>query len=484
MLKRGILTLGAPGSESPLKALNLESPEGEIWIHLGLAALEKWTPPRDVHFERIYLDLEAFQDDLSDWTLQAWKGALNAFLIKLVNPEGKVPQLIGYLREQKWAFAVAAIKLGVRDLITWDALFADLQASLQIKNVPESARILRFPRKGRDLADHPSMPTPVLEILRKAPKNAIPFPIEGLEGNSTAIESIRNIIRKSAPMNSAVLIIGPTGSGKKRVAQTLHRYSERAHRPFVVLDCASINPSLFESELFGHVEGAFTTATQERRGVFELAHTGTLFIDQIHLLNLEQQAKLLRALENKWISRVGSDRVVDVDVRVIAASQESLEEAVRLGKFREDLYFHIKVIDIYLPSLAERRADIPILTENILKKLSKTYKKPTLNLGEASLEKMLLYDWPGNIRELQSCLERACTLAWSEGRRELRVSDLPESVQFAAMEKFKTQSLKEATRRFEKEYIAQTLRRFGGSKEETAEALGLSVATLYRKIGS
>jgi len=482
MLRRAILSLGAPGSQAPFDLMNLTPPEGEEWVHLPISALEKWIAPKDVEFHRVYVDMEALapRGEADAWSFNAWKGALNALLVKLVHQDGKVPQLVGFSKETTWSYAVAAVKIGVRDLISFDELFADFSAHAPITKIElENANVIPFPGT-QEPATYLSLP----EVLKKFPKNAIPFPIEGLEGESAAIDFVRSTIRKSAPMNSSVLIVGPTGSGKERVADAIYRYSERSQKPFVVLDCAAINPNLFESELFGHVEGAFTNAIHARKGVFEMAHKGSLLIDQIHLLSLEQQAKLLRVLQDKRFSPVGGHESIEVDVRLIATSQVLLEEWVQVGKFREDLFFRIKVIDIYLPALSERRTDIPLLIESILKKLAKSQKRPTLQMSGPCLEKILLYDWPGNIRELKNCLERACTIAWSDVRPELRVSDLSESVQFAVMKKFKTQTLKEATKRFEQEYITQTLRKFGGSKDEAAEALGLSLATLYRKIGS
>lgn len=474
MSKRAYLILG----DSHFLTQNTSRQDMEshdVWIHLNFMDLENWTPPRDHNFYRVYVNLDSLisPENKDSWTLKAWKGTLNSLIQKLIHDDGeRVPQLVGFIKTKSYDSALMAIHLGVRDLISIDELQADYYASEKVLE----AEILTFPTFS-NLESH-------YDKSETLPKNAIPFPIEGLEGESSAINFLRTTIRKVAPSDSSVLICGPTGSGKERVAQALHRYSERDKQRFVILDCASINPQLFESELFGHVEGAFTNAHQARKGVFELAHMGTLFIDQIHLLSLEQQAKLLRALQSQSIQPVGASHNIDVDVRLICASQVPLIEWVRNGKFREDLFYRINVIDLELPSLKERRSDIPVLADSLLKKLSKTNKKPVLNLSAECLEKIILYEWPGNIRELKNCLERAATLVWSDQRKTIEISDLGENIRFAVMQKFKTPTLKEAIKRFEKEYIAQTLRRMGGSKEETAEVLGLSLASLYRKIGS
>ncbi len=481
-MKQGaVLSVGSVGSRAPYLELGRQLPEDLHWEHIPMGHLEKWQAPQNTVFDRVYLDLRAFTSLAEDAPrFEAWKASLNALLLRLVHGEGRVPLLVGYTDARDWPSGVNAVKLGVRDLVTLDEIRADLAARDPQTDSYTLGAVIPFPTRSPATSGSEIFG----ELSRSLPKTAIPFPIEGLEGNSVAIEVVRSTIRKAAPTASSVLIVGPTGSGKERVAQALHRYGDRSGQAFRVIDCAAISPELFESELFGHVAGSFTGAQSDRRGAFELAHEGTLFIDQIHLLPMEQQAKLLRALQEKKFSPVGSEALKNADVRIIASSQVPLEELVHAGRFREDLYFRLKVIDISLPALSERRTDIPVIAESLLRKLAKENRKPSLLLTPACLEKLLLYEWPGNIRELSNALERAATLAWSEQRGELLVADLPESIQFAVMKRFKTQALKDAVKRFEQEYIAQTVRRFGGSKEEAAEALGLSLATLYRKLGT
>ena len=477
-----VLSLGAAGGRAPYRELGLEAPQDLHWEHVPLVSLEKWQARHDLVFEKVYLDLRAFvvPQEMDLTALDAWKATLQTLLLKLSHGDAHAPALVGYTSSKDWKYALVGVRLGVSDLVTLDEVRGELAARKALE--PTFGEVIHFP--GRHAPPTPIPLETPLGVDSELPLSPIPFPIEGMEGNSVAIEVVRSTIRKAAPTSSSVLIVGPTGSGKERVAKALHRYGDRAAKPFRVVDCAGISPELFESEVFGHVAGAFTNAVQDRKGAFELAHEGVLFIDQIHLLPMDQQAKLLRALQDKRFSPVGSEEIRSVDIRVIASSQVPLEQLVHAGRFREDLYFRLKVIDIFLPALSERRSDIPIIAENILKKLAKENKKKILTLDPACLEKILLYEWPGNIRELGNVLERACTLAWSESRDTIHVRDLPEGVQYAVMKTYTTQALKDAVKRFEQEYIAQTVRRFGGSKEEAADALGLSLATLYRKLGS
>ena len=461
------------GSDAPLSEAFLRARPEITWDHLPLGAIEKWVPDSNLRYEKVYVDLSAIPD-VERKNLEAWKATLNALLVRLVHDDGRVPQLVGFYPAESWNFARTAVRIGVRDLCSLEELRSEWSNSASSQE-PALGELLVLPIRPHVRTAPSSEPTH---------ERVVPFPIEGLEGSSLAIETVRNVIRMSASSSASVLIIGPTGSGKERVAHALHRYSSRAAKPFQIVDCAAISPDLFESEFFGHVVGAFTNAVSDRRGALELADGGVLFIDQIHLLPLAQQAKLLRALQDKKFSPLGSDFVRSVDIRIIASSQQPLAELVHSGHFREDLYFRLGVIDIFLPALRERLGDISEIIESHLKKFAKAAHRPLLKLRPACLEKILFYEWPGNIRELGNCLERACTVVWAEGRTEIDVSDLPETLQFAVMKTMRTQGLRDAVRRFEQEHIAQTIRRFGGSKEEAAESLGLSLATLYRKLGT
>ncbi len=484
MVKYSILSLGRLGSAHPLAEAGSESmPETIQWEHISLRSIEKWTPISGLpDFKHVLVDLDALEGSGStdEHDLAGWKTALNALLGKLINLDGKVPTLAAYTRQPSWEKAQLGIKIGARHVYK----ISELNQFSENLEAKDSGNVISFPSASSGKIVPPSGSLFNNDALNKIPSNAIPFPIDGLEGTSSAVEALRSIIRKVAPTKSSVLIMGPTGTGKEKVARTIHAHSEIARGPWVVVDCAAISPELFESEFFGHIEGAFTDAKHARQGALERANGGTLFVDQVHLLTREQQAKLLRVLQEKHFTPVGSNETLSSNFRLICASQKDLHEMVRMEQFREDLFFRLNVVDITLPALSERRSDIPTLCETFLKKLAKQNKRPVLEVSNEALEKLLLYEWPGNIRELEHCMERACTMAWSDQRPTIRPSDLPETIQFAVMQQEKTQNLKDAVKRFEREYIAQTLRRLGGSKEETAEALGLSLATLYRKLGA
>ncbi len=428
---------------------------------------------------------------LDDWALQAWRATLNELVTKCMSQGQKAPTLLAFTKVENWERAVLAIRIGVRDIVTEVELSSRLSfykgekiiTSKNEENIGLNP-VLKF-SSTKNLTDKLKEVTPAetTQETTKLPKHLIPFPIDGLEGTSSAIEALRSLVRKTASLDTTILINGPTGSGKELVAQTLHRYSSRNTGPFVAVNCGALSPELFESEFFGHVKGAFTSAFQDKDGLFKAANHGTLFLDEVSEIPYEHQAKLLRALQEKEVRPVGASASIPFDVRIVAATQNNLSLKVEEKKFREDLYYRLKVIEIELPSLSERRADLPEIAQSILKKISRRHRRPLLQLSSEALEKCLFYKWPGNIRELENILERAATLCWAEERDNIMVGDLPENIQFATMEsRGHSEDLKEIVHRFEKEYIASTVRRLGGSKEQAAEVLGLSLATLYRKL--
>ncbi len=432
------------------------------------------------------LDDLAKTEPLDSWALSAWRNTFNDMIARSLSIGAAAPQLVGFCREKNFSTAQMAVRIGARELLLIQDIDPWLKGSLPLveKNeVPALNTENLIPLKTNFASEKNRSPLPTMEGST-IPKHAIPFPIEGLEGQSLAIEGVRNIIRKSAGLDTNVLITGPTGSGKERVARCLHQYSHRSRGPFVAVNCGALSPDLVEAELFGATEGAYTGAVAARPGFLKSAQGGTLFLDEVSELPLEVQVKLLRALADKSVTPVGSSQSLALDFRLICASPVDLGEKSREGSFREDLLYRIRVMEIQLPSLSERRLDIPDLGKTLLKKLARRHKKPLLDISEAVVEKFLFYSWPGNIRELENALEHGATLAWAEERGQMEVKDLPETVQFATMASNKGHDLKEAVHRFEKEYISSTIRRLGGSKEEAAESLGLSLATLYRKLGS
>jgi len=286
-----------------------------------------------------------------------------------------------------------------------------------------------------------------------------------------------DMIARVAPTDSTVLITGESGTGKGLVARKLHQLSQRSRRPFITVDCGTLVETLFESELFGHVKGSFTGADANKIGKFELAQNGTLFFDEISNIGLEVQAKLLRAVEERKISKVGSHRVITVDVRIIAATNKDLTKAIKDGTFREDLFYRLNVVLIQMPPLRERKSDIPLLVQHFLEKYNSRLRKDIHGISPDALELMVRHDWPGNVRELENTMERLLVL--SPGPY-LEPADMvfAGTILTPAIEAAAGTSLKD----LERDHITQTLQRYDGHKSETARALGIDRKTLREKL--
>jgi len=301
-------------------------------------------------------------------------------------------------------------------------------------------------------------------------------------GKSKAIQAVFELIRRVADSPTNVLITGESGTGKELVAKALHYNSSRKEAPFIPVNCAAIPEQLLESELFGHMRGAFTDAKADKRGLFEEAQKGTLFLDEISELPLMLQAKILRAIQEREIRRVGATKPVSVDVRIIAATNLNLSEEVKHKRFREDLYYRLNVIELKLPPLRERLEDIPLLVAAFLKKCSEAGGKEVKSVSESALAMLMDYTWPGNVRELENVIERAVTLSRGE---KISPDDLPQAVQGARGDR---RVLDEAAEKslplheIEKEYIKKILDKTGGNKYQAAHALGIDRKTLYRKL--
>jgi DNA-binding NtrC family response regulator len=300
-----------------------------------------------------------------------------------------------------------------------------------------------------------------------------------LVGSSKAMQEIYDLITRVSPTSSTVLLTGETGVGKDMVAQTIHRLSRRAEKPFVPVNCGAIQPTLIESELFGHEAGSFTGASRTRKGIFEQAQGGTLFLDEITEMQIDMQVKLLRVLETRQIKRVGGEKPIDVDVRLIAATNRSPESAVKDGKLREDLFYRLRVFPIRVPGLRERERDIELLATYFLTELNGDYEQPKRFLP-AALDRMQSYDWPGNVRELRNVVERAAILAGErigpehvqiEGSADRRRSGSEIAVEVGS-------TIAEA----EKQLILATLERLNENKKEAAATLGISLKTLYNRL--
>jgi DNA-binding NtrC family response regulator len=310
---------------------------------------------------------------------------------------------------------------------------------------------------------------------------------ENLIGTSAKMQSIYRLIGKVAETESTILIQGESGTGKELVARALHSYSSRQHHPFVTINCSALPDNQLESELFGHKKGAFSGAVMDKVGLYEEGNNGTLFLDEIDSMSQPLQTKLLRVLQERQIRQVGDTRQIPVNVRSIAASNESLKAKTRNGGFREDLYFRLAVIPIEVPPLRERIEDVPLLVRNFLQKLAEQTGTEQKKMDVSAMERLVGYSWPGNVRELENAIERACAL--SEGG-VIRTSDLPPHMlhESRAFERLPDsewrvgQQLDDFVRYQERKYIEMTLKFNEGSREKTASMLGISIATLYRKL--
>lgn len=298
-------------------------------------------------------------------------------------------------------------------------------------------------------------------------------------GKSPAMRRIFDLIRKVAPTKASVLITGESGVGKEVIADAIHNLSPRRDKPLVKVHCAALAESLLESELFGHEKGAFTGAQARKRGRFELADTGSLFLDEIGEINQSVQIKILRVLQDRKFERVGGESTIEVDVRFIAATNRDLKAEIAAGRFREDLYYRLNVVNIHVPPLRERREDIPLLAATFLHEFSEENGKPIDGFEPRARQALYAYDWPGNVRELRNCIESSVVMASS---RLITVDDLPPGPR-SAQEKKEIHlpalcSLEDA----EKIIIAETLAMLGGNKTKTAEVLKIGRKTLYQKI--
>ena len=303
-----------------------------------------------------------------------------------------------------------------------------------------------------------------------------------LVGDSPAIVALKSSIERLASTDLPVLILGESGTGKEIVAQALHYHGQRADRPFVAVNCAALAETLLESELFGHEKGAFTDASETRQGKFELADGGTLFLDEIGDMSLGGQAKLLRVLEEKNITRVGGSQTIPINVRVVAATNSNLAESVSRKKFREDLYYRLSVVTQNLPALRDRPEDIVLLANHFLEQFCPQAGRSLMKFSADARKRLQSHHWPGNVRELKNLMERIAFL--SSGDR-IEVDDLafilsPERQ--GMLEPSADMSLNDATHQFQQEFIRRSIKRVQGNMSEAARLLGLHRSNLYRKM--
>lgn len=306
--------------------------------------------------------------------------------------------------------------------------------------------------------------------------------LDGIIGTSAHIQDVLRMISRLKDTRTPVLIAGESGTGKELVARAIHFRGSMAQTPFVAVDCGSLVPTLMESELFGYEKGAFTGATKSKAGLFQAANGGTIFLDEIGELPQEMQAKLLRVLQEKEVRPVGSNDRVNVDVRVIAATNRDLEAAYRAGTFRKDLYFRLNVVTVHLPPLRDRRSDIPVLVHHFLDRYAKASQ---IQVTPAAMKSLLQYDWPGNVRELENCIARAVTLGDS---KTIDVADLPPAIRSEQAESGSARAPEAsslsttALAEMERMTILRVFEQAHGDKALAGKMLGISRATLYRKL--
>lgn len=400
------------------------------------------------------VERETFDIVLTDLMMPEMNGMELLKMIKGTRPELPVIMMTAYGSIDN---AVEAMKIGANDYITKPVDFKDL--FMRISKVQQESLLIKENRLLR------------MEVRKK-------FEFSNIIGKSKKMQEVFFLIEKVAPSNSTVLIYGGSGTGKELVAKAIHYNSPRAERPFLPFNCGAIPETLVESELFGHTKGAFTGAIQAKKGLFEEANGGTLFLDEISTIPLSVQVKLLRVLQEKEVMKVGSTERTKVDVRLIAATNEDLEDLMKKGRFREDLFYRLHVFPIFLPDLKDRKEDIPLLAYHFLERYSKEAKKEIKGFSKEAMNLLLEYDWPGNVRELENAIERAVIMA---DRDYLTPNDFPKDllqgvpalIKKGVRERRSLEEIKD-------EYIQQILKETNGNKRVAAEILKVNPRTLYR----
>ena len=410
--------------------------------------------------ETALAQLEALSPDLvlADLMMADMSGLDFLKEIKRISPHTEIAIMTGHGSIET---AVKAMRFGAYDYITKPFRIEEFKLLLQ-----------RMEEKVRLVTEN--------QFLRDRMRNEME--LNGIVGSSTKIEDVLRLVARLKDTRTPVLIMGESGTGKELVARAIHYRGALSGRPFVAVDCGSLVPTLIESELFGYEKGAFTGAVKSKEGLFQSAHGGTIFLDEIGELPLEMQAKLLRVLQEKEVRPVGSNQRVKVDVRVIAATNQDLEAAYKEGRFRKDLFFRLNVVAIQLPPLRERRSDIPTLVHYFLNKFS---PKKNMQVSQAAMNALLAYEWPGNVRELENCMERAVALGT---HNVIDINDLPPAIAQSSNQPFAETRVAANDlpgtdlEELERTTIQRVFEETNGDKALTGRMLGISRATLYRKL--
>jgi DNA-binding NtrC family response regulator len=443
--------------------------EDEAAIRLALSGLlrrEGFDVDVAVSGEEALRKLEETGFDLVLTDLALGRGASGMDVLcaaKEARPETVVVMITAHGSE---AIAVQAMKAGAEDYIPKP--FDNDEIRLVVQRAMDRTRLERENRL-------------LLEQVQRQ------YGFENLIGSGPSMQRVFETLQKVAETDLTVLVRGESGTGKELVAQALHNRSPRAKRPFVAVNCAAISRELVESELFGHEKGAFTGADARRQGRFEVADGGTIFLDEIGDMAPETQAKVLRVLQERSFDRVGGTTAIQVDVRVVAATHRNLEDEVKQGRFREDLYYRLKVVEIELPPLRERREDVSMLAQRFLEQVTERLGRDKKRISEDALSRLARHAWPGNVRELLNVIERAAVLAPGP---EIRQDDLnlpdPQEAALGTTAELSSLRFSDAKRRavegFERAYLLAALRRNGGNISRTAESIGIVRQSLQQKI--
>ena len=375
--------------------------------------------------------------------------------IMKVSPETRVIMITAYGTVE---MAVEAIKLGACDYVMKPVMFDDIltkiQQHLQYLELQEENEELKRELDGQ-------------------------FDIGRIVGYSPAMQQIFEMIRKVAPTKSNVLITGESGTGKELVARAIHSLGSKNGRRFMAVNCSAIPEGLLESELFGHKKGSFTSAIKDKKGFFECAQGGTLFLDEIGHMPMSCQVKSLRAVEHRQIIPVGSTETIDIDLRLITATNKDLAQEIRVERFREDLYYRMNVVGIHLPPLRERKEDIPLLLKHFIKKYNVEMGKQCVGVSDGVMQVLMSYEWKGNIREMQNVIERAVIFAEED---VIKASDIGLIGSKAIALSEESEKLQAAVKAYEKEHIFRVLNKYSWNKLEAAKALNVGLSSLYRKI--
>ncbi|MBX7169927.1 MAG: sigma-54 dependent transcriptional regulator [Pyrinomonadaceae bacterium] len=377
--------------------------------------------------------------------------------IKTIDEEALVIIMTAYSSVDS---AIAALRKGAYDYVTKPFVNEDLLQT--IKNALRQRELFQENRAlRRELDKHYSFS----EII----------------GNSAALQAVFRLIEKVSTTNANILIQGESGTGKELVARAIHHQSQRANKPFVAINCGALPESLLESELFGHTKGSFTGATGDKKGLFRAAESGTLFLDEVGEIPIPLQVKLLRALQEHEVTPIGATVPLKFDARIVAATNRNLEEEVAKGNFREDLFYRLNVIEIFLPPLRERREDIPLLVKHFVTKTAKEQNSIEKSINKEAMSVLINYQWQGNIRELQNAVERAFILSGDE----IDLESLPPKVRSNSKQGFETRDpdgLNPTLEEVERRYVLEIMKSVNQDKALAANILGIDLSTLYRKL--